>query len=456
MSFHSEFLRKFSLLRVFSLLIVLCDAKILCAITAVITSPTQNQVLSNVYSSGATIFAVNGSILGPNLRNWILDYGSGGNPSSWTVISSGINEINNGLIGSWQTKPGGIFLANGTYTLRLTAWDTGGISIENRKNVNLKHFKVGQSLLEFNGAAGSNVTYTSTVPFTLTETLEIRNASGQLVRSLVSAQQRTAGDYNDNWNGRNGSGRILPDGAYFYKAIVTDGTYTMTWDLTNEYLNGVCYGNLIWWTSFDPYDNLTLAVPYNYTRTGKISVKFYSCNQNQPNTCLEDTCPETYTFISNKYEETGAHTVRWASVDDSGARKFLPWGKVFNKQDTFSKNAVVLYGTKPTISNLRVNPPVFNPARGTQQISFNLGLYSYQSQTGNITVTILNQETSPPSVLRTIPLNSAAGPISIVWNGRNNTGQHWLAPSNYTVRVKVTDSVIGNVVEETILTTIQF
>lgn len=448
---------KFLSKKLLFILFLLSSAQIASAITATISSPTQNQVISNVYSSGATAVSVNGTILGPNLRDWTLDYGSGSAPSTWTAISTGTTEKNNALIGTWQTKlSNGTFLANGTYTLRLRAWDTTGVPTEDRKNVQLKHFKVGQSLLEFNGASGTNVTYTSTVPFTLTETLEIRNSTGQLVRTIVNAQQRTAADYNDNWNGRNGSSQLLPDGAYFYKAIVTDETYTMTWDLTNEFLTGACNGNLIVQTAFDPYDNLTLAIPYNYNRTGRITVKFYSCNQAQPNNCIESPCAETYTFISNKYEEMGSHTVRWASVDDAGARKFLPWGKVFNKQDSFSKNAVVLFGTKPTITNLRVTPPVFNPRRGTQQINFTLGLYSYQSQTGKIKITILNQGTSPPSVLRTINKTSAAGPVTIIWNGKNTTGQYWLAPGNYTVRVKITDSVIGNVVEDTILTTIQF
>lgn len=439
------------------ILFLLSSTQIASAITATISSPTQNQVISNVYSSGATAVSVNGTILGPNLRDWTLDYGAGSAPSIWTVIIAGTTEKNNMLIGTWQTKfSDGTFLANGTYTLRLRAWDTAGVPTENRKNVQLKHFKVGQSLLQFNGASGTNVTYTSTVPFTLTETLEIRNLAGQLVRTLVNAQQRTAASYNDNWNGRNGSSQLLPDGAYFYKAIVTTGIYTMTWDLSNEFLTGACFGNLIVQTPFDPYDNLTLAIPYNYNRTGRITVKFYSCNQAQPNNCNETPCPETYIFIANKYEEMGLHTVRWASVDDAGARKFLPWGKVFNKQDSFSKNAVVLFGTKPTITNLRVTPPVFNPRRGTQQINFTLGLYSYQSQTGTIKITISNQGTSPPSVLRTINKTSATGPVNIIWNGKNTTGQYWLAPGNYTVRVKITDSIIGNVVEDTILTTIQF
>ncbi|MCI0615041.1 hypothetical protein L0244_18780, partial [bacterium] len=81
--------------------------------TAIISSPTQDQLISNVYMSGGVNVSVNGTATGPGMANWILDYGSGSNPSTWPTINSGTSEINNALLGTWITKPNGTLLANG-------------------------------------------------------------------------------------------------------------------------------------------------------------------------------------------------------------------------------------------------------------------------------------------------------------------------------------------------------
>src|SRR5262249_16885197 len=87
-----------------------------------ITSPTQNQVLSNVYQSGDTGVPVIGTATDLNLNNWTLSYGSGANPSSWTTITTGTTAVNGATFGTWATAS----LLNGTYTLRLQVWDKAG------------------------------------------------------------------------------------------------------------------------------------------------------------------------------------------------------------------------------------------------------------------------------------------------------------------------------------------
>lgn len=443
---------------VFSFLTALLLSTVAWAQTAIISSPLQNDTLSNVYVNGGTSFNVTGTATGSPLNNWTLDYGSGTAPSTWTTISTGTTPVTNGLLGAWNTKPSGTLLGNGTYTIRLRVWNTTGNPAQALVTVFLKHFKASQNVMEFNGFSGSTVTYTSTVPFTLTETLEIRNQSGQLVRTIVSAVQRTESTYNDLWNGRNDANQLLPDGAYFYKAIVTTGTYTMTWDLTNEFVSTICSGSSITYTPFDPYDNVNLTFTYNYTTPRRITVRFYNCNQ-YPFTvgCNQANCSAAYSYVLDKYVESGPHTIRWAGVDPTGAfRRELQFGKYFGRQDAFSKNAVVLFGSKPVITNPRADPPVFNPAREMQEISFDLAVSNYQSQLANITISVYNQNTSPPSILKTISTSLGGGHIGISWNGKDDTNQFWLAPGYYLLRVRVLDSIIGNEITEDILTTIRY
>lgn len=49
-------------------------------------------------------------------RNWVLEYGSGDNPESWTVLSDGDNPVENGVFHVWDVSS----MPNGIVTLRLT------------------------------------------------------------------------------------------------------------------------------------------------------------------------------------------------------------------------------------------------------------------------------------------------------------------------------------------------
>ena len=84
--------------------------------TALINSPR------NGSSLWGTI-AVNGTADGPNLSEWILDYGWGYEPTSWTLIASGSSPITNSHLADWTVNN----LASGIYTVRLRTNGTGDV-----------------------------------------------------------------------------------------------------------------------------------------------------------------------------------------------------------------------------------------------------------------------------------------------------------------------------------------
>ena len=197
-----------------------------------ITAPTNAQVLSNVYTNGVTDVSVIGSTSDTNFNNWTLDYGAGASPSSYTALGNGTAVVSNASFAIWHTAPP---FANGLYTLRLQAWDKAGNHSTLYVRPTVGNFSVTTNALQLSAPASNTVTYTSIVPFTLTETLTLKNAAGTVVRTLVNAVSRPATTYNDVWNGKTASA-FLADGPYFYFATVTDGTHNFTWDLTNQYL----------------------------------------------------------------------------------------------------------------------------------------------------------------------------------------------------------------------------
>ncbi|CAG9620328.1 Ig-like domain-containing protein [Sutcliffiella rhizosphaerae] len=76
-----------------------------------------------------------GTVTDYTLKEYSLDYGAGSNPKNWVLISQGTSEVNNEVLGRWDTSR----LSSGIYTLKLTAIDEAGNtnSVVQEVNVNL-------------------------------------------------------------------------------------------------------------------------------------------------------------------------------------------------------------------------------------------------------------------------------------------------------------------------------
>jgi flagellar hook assembly protein FlgD len=394
---------------------------------AAITAPALT--LSDAYENGIIDFPVVGTASDTNLTSWTLDYGSGTSPASWTVLQTSSAPVSNATLGTWGTLP----LANGTYTLRLRVTDRAGTTTTATRQPNLANFKVTQPDYQINAAGGGTLTYTSTVPFALNETLILKNEAGQVVRTLFNGS-RNSGNYSDAWNGRNDAGMLLPDGAYFVSAIVTAGASTATFDISNKYLAGWDYYYPTLSSTFDPYNHQPLSIQYQFNQPGRVIVVFTNKAEAVP-------CgPDDYCWKYNWYQPSGSNTLYWNGVDDTGHfRPDLNRVSVTSFRSNFPQNAVVLFGSKATMTNLSASPVVFGPAGGTQTISFDLA--TYQSQAANVEVTFLNVGSN--SILRTITLsNQPAGHLTLNWDGKADNGM-WVAAGDYAVTATATDP-LGN------------
>ena len=410
-----------------------------------ITSPGTSQVLSNVYAQGVADVTISGLATDANFSSWTLEYGVGGTPASWTALRSVVPTPANGVLAIWPT----LDKTNGIYSLRLRAVDKAGNLGAATTTPTVGNFKMTQSVFEFNPSNGQTQSYVSTVPFQLTESIVIKNASGQVVRTLFGPATRPAGTHTDSWNGRADSGSLVADGPYFYVATASDGASSMTWDLSTQYLadwSALTHNLPI--QAFDPFNNSPMSVTYNFPYPGRVSIALspsavlYQGDCNPPNFCL----------IDQEYQESGSHTVTWAGVDATGAyRGDIRGIGIVTFRDQFAKNAVIAYGSKPRITNVRVTPPVFGPAVGMQKVE--LDLVTNLNQLAEVKVSFLNQPSL--STLRTITLpQQPPGHVTVTWDGRADNGM-LVAPGYYTVTIVVTDT-LGNKSRGQILTTIQY
>jgi flagellar hook assembly protein FlgD len=410
---------------------------------ATISSPTSGQLVSNAYQSGSLSVTITGTASDLNFKSWTLDYGAGTSPATWTTLAGGTTLPTPAPLATWPTAT----LANGNYTLRLRGFDLAGNVSTFTELLSLGNFQVTQSALQFNAASGGSVTYVSTVPFPLTETLTIQNLSGQVVRTLVNTA-RNAGTYNDTWTGATDAGPLAQDGSYFYYATETDASHTFTWDLSSQYVNSYfSYQDGLNLQPWDPFDNKPLTFTYNFTQPGRVTIGI------SPTSPVPDNCnPPQYCPLNQVYQESGPHTFNWAGIDGTGTfRTDLRALGIIISQAAFPKNAVVLYGVKPVVTNFAVTPPAFGPESGEQAISFNVT--SYQSKPVAVTVTFQNQASL--STLRTISVSGQApGNVTILWDGRADNGM-LVAPGCYTVTATVVD-IYGNQVKSQILTNVLY
>jgi flagellar hook assembly protein FlgD len=416
---------------------------------ALISTPADSATLSNVYQSESTDVLVTGTanddlnVNFNNFNNWDLYRGSGANPSSWTSITSGTTAVQSGTFASWATGS----LANGIYTLRLRVWDKAGNLTTRTRTITIGNFSISQNVKQANAASGQTVTYTSIVPFDLNEIIDIKNEQGLTVRNLVVNLPRTANTYPDQWDGKNNAGNIVPDGGYFYTATVSVPGYTMDWNLSDQYVDAYTISDHPSLSAFDLFAGVPLQYSYDTTQPSQVSII------HAPSTSIAPNCAAPqYCSVISRYEPSGSHSGSWAGVDSTGAfRPDLDCMGAYATQETFSKNAVVIYGTRPTLTNLSITPLLFTPINGSQTVEFDVG--AYQSLACDITVAFINQ--SSVSALRTITLSQhAVGHVSVSWDGRAGNGD-LVAPGFYTVTVTVTDH-LGSTVDSQVISTIEY
>jgi flagellar hook assembly protein FlgD len=435
-----------------------------------LTAPANNQIFSNVRANGATDVTVSGSAADAHLSAWSLV--QSGNAQAAVTIAAGTAAVSGAL--PWHTAA----IANGTYALTLSASDLAGNSAAIALTETVANFSLSQSSYQLDRSLSQTTSYSSIVPFTVTETLALKNAAGAAVRTLWNGS-RAAGTYSDGWDGRNDQGAFVPDGPYNVIATVTDGASSMTWNEGNVYRasSGVnatypqcrrddgtlatCSDSGI---TFDPYTNKPLHIVYCAAVDGGGSTVQnawtpgaagqFGCSGSQaslvqvkttgiaetPLSCAATEC------IAQEYQAPGPHEVVWygmslAGNDISQAVRMI----VFRRGDIWPKNLVFAYGLAPRISGLTITPILFNPGSSTSAgQELRATVTTANGWTASLKAEFRNR--SSGSILRTMttaPL--PAGSQAVVWDGRADNGV-FVAPGIYDVTLTAIDAIGGTAV----------
>ncbi|KAF0219661.1 MAG: Parallel beta-helix repeat, partial [Geobacteraceae bacterium] len=182
---------------------------------AILDVPADDQI----YSGGTVVNVTGTAADAVDFKNYTLDYGTGDNPASWTVLKNATTQVQNALIYAWDltTATGGV------YTLRLTVTDNGGNSTVKTARIRLlwiQNATISESYISPNGDGIKDMTVISaTASYPVNWTVTFSNTTGTVVRTLTGTGSSS---FSQAWDGRDSSGILVPDGTYTYRVNATD------------------------------------------------------------------------------------------------------------------------------------------------------------------------------------------------------------------------------------------
>jgi subtilase family serine protease/Tol biopolymer transport system component/flagellar hook assembly protein FlgD len=153
-----------------------------------------------------------------HFKSYVLSFGVGPDPVEWHSFADGINAVSGtadlpGLLGRWDASS-----TEGVYTLRLETKDNAENEAQFRRTVRvgprtyLDSLRVEPVVFSPNGDGRLEET---TIRYRLLldarVVLDVRNASGTIVRRLVQAVE-SAGDHGVDWDGLSDTGTPVPEG----------------------------------------------------------------------------------------------------------------------------------------------------------------------------------------------------------------------------------------------------
>lgn len=289
----------------------------------------------------------------------------------------------------------------------------------------------------------ATVNILTTLGGTAPVTIFLRNKAGQTVRTLVNNVTRNAGSYSDPWDGKDDSGNVPAEGAYYAILQYLANGVPRFIDLTNS--TGNAFFNPSWSLRtttggscsacrFTPYEDNFLEGTFTLTRAAEVTLSIRS---------FFSTFLEKALVFDRKPFGRGSYTVFWEGTDNLGRvahpappdTQFIFGMTAF----TFPNNGIFLE-VAPQLTNVTVSPNYFDPFTGDFQSSqrpvarmqFNL------SKPGAVIVQVIPVGGTSP--LRTITAsNLASGVNTIDWDGKADNGI-LVHKGDYRLALRATDA----------------
>ena len=185
--------------------------------TARITAPTEGSTLTGLTAN------VVGVADGTNFTSYVVEYGEGIAPTTWTPITSSV-VAGSGDLAMWDLST----LAAGTWTLRLRV-DANGVIATDTVVVRRLAMPMPSASLDVispNGDGTADVTFLSAVVAAgeIAWTFTVRDEANNVVRTMPGSTYPPSA----TWDGTDAFGAVVVDGSYAFDFSVTDITSGVT------------------------------------------------------------------------------------------------------------------------------------------------------------------------------------------------------------------------------------
>ncbi|MHB9106291.1 MAG: FlgD immunoglobulin-like domain containing protein [Armatimonadota bacterium] len=286
---------------------------------------------------------------------------------------------------------------------------------------------------------GKTTTITYTVPTTTDLRVLVKNSSGMEVRTLAQLSSVPAGTRTVTWDGKNGSGSVVPNGNYTVTVeslsatniTPASGTITVGASVVMPPVAGslTISANP---TSFDPTQGQTASVTYNNT------VKVYTMRvdvKNSVGTVVRNIA--SYTMIG-----LGPWTKTWDGKNSTGT--IVPAGTyliVYSGNDSTGKALTAATATITVAAGTVTPPPTtyafkisgITPSTIDMTLGQSTTVTYTVPTTTDVRVFVKNSAGTEVRTLATVT-SAIAGTRTAMWDGKNSAGI-MAANGNYTVTV---------------------
>ncbi|MBU1053426.1 MAG: PKD domain-containing protein [Proteobacteria bacterium] len=275
----------------------------------------------------------------------------------------------------------------------------------------------------------------------------IKDADGNVVRTLVNNENRNMGSYADYWNCKDDNGIAVNDGVYYaVMQYILDGQ-VVTYDLTNTTggtrsdfpISSGCNTRSGTWTeNFSPFDDQKGA--YSFTLCSAQEVTFFI----GPLWGGSDPT-RIRTILNREAFPAGTHTIYWDGLDDNGNIAQAGSGDLLITgawRYSLPNNSMVMTGGRPEISNVSADPNYYSPfSEKCDENGNGEGVvinYNISEDVVSVELRVYSIETS--ALLRSSNMGSVSEGANVAfWDGKNNNGEY-VDIGDYRIGLVATDA----------------
>jgi len=371
-----------------------------------------------------------------NIENYTVSQAPADDPNNYTLLGSGNNNVENGLLAVWNGLDG---LENGGYIVRLLVIDKADNESEVLVPVTLNNVditNVSRSSEAIDHKRGETVQMNYHINHDADVTLKIYAEAGdQLVRTLVDNESRLAGDQVEVWDGTDDVGTLLPYEAYYFDIMANTaerggdqfidpmgpGPGTEPGEVINSHQN----------RTFDPFKNERLSLTYPTHAPGRQAIEIRPQQSGELVKLILGFEPLT----------TGVRIDQWNGRNEKGNIYSEPYHLYFDDTVAFREHTMILRSVLEPATNFLADPYGFIDTYG--------GITTFQYEITTEALVTVQVEDANGLFFRELVSNELqnTGTYFVDWDGLSDLGERPALGGLFTVRIMVQDPVSGAVKE---------